>query len=353
MKAHLVKREGVCPADLIGRILCHDLAPGGPATKAGLRKGHRVLEEDVPVLLRQEWEDLHLVELDEGDLTEEEAGVRLARAIAGAGVIFTERPHGKWELIAAHRGLLKIQVDCLRRLNALHGIAVYTLFSDQVVSEAETVANAQIAPLAVACRVVEEAERIGKDAGELIRVLPFVCRRVGALVTERLDKQGVERFRATLTQKLRWFGCDHLLDFICLPDGPERIVKTIRAFLGSGTDLLLIGGGNALDPLDPLFQGLEAAGARLMRHGMPVHPGTLLWLASLSNMTIVGLPACGMFSHATLFDLLLPRLLAEGKIPSEDLADLGHGGILNKAMAFRFPPYRNSGQGKSEEEEAP
>lgn len=353
MKPHLVKREGVCPEDLIGRILCHDLAPGGPATKAGLRKGHRVLEEDVQVLLRQEWEELHLVELDEGDLTEEEAGVRLARAITGAGVTLKERPHGKWELIAAHRGLLKIQVEFLRRLNTLNGIAVYTLFSDQVVSEAETVANAQIAPLAVACRVVEEAERIGKDAGELIRVLPFACRRVGALVTERLDKQGVERFRTTLTQKLRWFGCAHLLDFICLPDEPERIAKTARAFAGSGTDLLLMAGGNALDPLDPLFQGLEAAGARLMRHGMPAHPGTLLWLASLGKMTIVGLPACGMFSHATLFDLLLPRLLAEGKIPSEDLADLGHGGILNKAMAFRFPPYGNSGQGKSEEEEAP
>lgn len=353
MKPHLVKREGVCPEDLIGRILCHDLAPGGPATKAGLRKGHRVLEEDVQVLLRQEWEELHLVELDEGDLTEEEAGVRLARAIAGAGVTLRERP--PWEM-GTDRGAPRPAENS----SGIPAAAEYsqwhrsvTLFSDQVVSEAEPVANAQIAPLAVACRVVEEGERIGKNAGELIRVLSFACRRVGALVTERLDKQGVERFRTTLTQKLRWFGCDHLLDFICLPDEPERIVKTIRAFLGSGTDLLLIGGGNAMDPLDTVFGALGATGARIERHGMPAHPGTLLWLASLSTMTIIGLPACGMFSHATLFDLLLPRLLAEGKIPSEDLADLGHGGILNKAMAFRFPPYRNSGQDKSEEEEAP
>jgi hypothetical protein len=47
-----------------------------------------------------------------------------------------------------------------------------------------------------------------------------------------------------------------------------------------------------------------------------------------------------MFSQATLFDLLLPRMLAGETIGPAELAALGHGGLLSREMAFRFPPYR-------------
>lgn len=344
MKPHLVKRDGVRPEDLIGRILCHDLVREGPAAKAGFRKGHCVQEDEVPLLLRQEWDELHLLELGEEDLAEEEAGQRLGQAIAGPGVVVEQRPHGRAELVAAHKGLLKVQVAPLRQLNALEGMAVYTLFTNQVVSSGETVANAQITPLAVARMTVKEAEQIARKADGLVRVLPFTRWRIGAILTGRVNERDEERFRSTLTEKLRWFGCDELLDIVHLSDDPDQIRKTVQAFLGSDTNLLLIGGGNAMDPLDPVFRALAAVGARMERHGMPTHPGMLLWIASLGSMRIIGLPACGMFSHATLFDLLLPRLLAEGTISLEELTDFGHGGILNKAMAFRFPPYRVAGK---------
>jgi hypothetical protein len=340
MKPHLVKREGVRPEDLIGRVLCHDLARVGPASAAGLRKGHRVQENEIALLLRQEWDELHLLELGEEDLSEEEAGTRLSGAVAGPGVTVKKRPHGKVELIAAHKGLLKVEAAALRRLNGLEGMAVYTLFTNQVVSVGETVANAQITPLAVVRSTVKEAVQIARRAGGLVRVLPFSRWRVGAILTGRVNERDEARFRVTLGEKLRWFGCDDLLDVVHLSDDPDQMRKTVQAFHGSGTHLLLIGGGNAMDPLDPVFRGLAAAGVRMERHGMPSHPGTLLWIASLGGMTIIGLPACGMFSHATLFDLLLPRYLAEGTISLDELADFGHGGLLNRTMAFRFPPYQ-------------
>lgn len=351
MKSHLVKRHDVRPEDLIGRILCHDLVREGPAAKAGLRKGHRVQEDEVPLLLRQEWDELHLLELGDEDCSEREVGRVLGRAVAGAGVMVKERPHGKAELLAQHEGLLKVQVAALRRLNALEGMAVYTLFTNQVVSAGETVAYVQITPLAVARRTLREAEQIARKASGLLRVLPFTPWRIGAILTGRVNERDEERFRSTLMEKLRWFGCEELLDVTHLSDDPDQIRKTVQAFLGSGTNLLLIGGGNAMDPLDPVFRALAAVGARMMRHGMPAHPGTLLWIATLGSMTMIGLPACGMFSHVTLFDLLLPRFLAEGKISLDELADFGHGGILNKAMAFRFPPYRACKPAGSEEEE--
>jgi hypothetical protein len=352
MKPHLVKREGVRPEDLIGKVLCHDLTRARPASAAGLRKGHRVQETEIALLLRQAWDELHLLELGKEDLSEEEAGTCLAGAVGGSGVTVKKRPHGKVELIAAHKGLLKVEVAALRRLNGLEGMAVYTLFTNQVVACGETIANAQITPLAVVRSTVKEAVQIARRVGGLVRVLPFSRWRVGAILTGRVNERDEARFRATLGEKLRWFGCDDLLDVVHLSDDPDQMRKTIQAFHGSGTQLLLIGGGNAMDPLDPVFQGIGAAGARVERHGMPSHPGTLLWIASLGSMTIIGLPACGMFSHVTVFDLLLPRLLAEGTMSLDELADYGHGGLLNRAMAFRFPPYQVS-QLVGSEEEAP
>jgi hypothetical protein len=47
-----------------------------------------------------------------------------------------------------------------------------------------------------------------------------------------------------------------------------------------------------------------------------------------------------MFSQATTFALVLPRLLVGDVIDNRELAALGHGGLLSRDMAYRFPPYR-------------
>jgi hypothetical protein len=73
---------------------------------------------------------------------------------------------------------------------------------------------------------------------------------------------------------------------------------------------------------------------------VPAHPGSLLWVAALGPLPVLGMPSCGMFSQATMFDLVLPRLLAGEPVGAGELAAFGHGGLLNRDMAFRFPPYR-------------
>ena len=55
------------------------------------------------------------------------------------------------------------------------------------------------------------------------------------------------------------------------------------------------------------------------------------------------MPACGMFSQATTFDLVLPRILAGLPTGAAEIAALGHGGLLSRDSAYRFPPYRKTG----------
>jgi len=102
---------------------------------------------------------------------------------------------------------------------------------------------------------------------------------------------------------------------------------------------LLTAGANATDPLDPTLVALERLGARTEKQGAPAHPGSAVWLAYLRDTPIFGVAACGMFSRATVLDLILPRLFTGARVTADDFNRLGHGGLLSKDMAFRFPAY--------------
>ncbi|SRR5579884_115626 len=336
MKAILVRREALRPERLVYQRLCHDLSDS--EGKILFRKGAPILEGDLPALLAAPWETLHLVQLEPGDLDEIAAGERLARAIAGTGVVVQAGAHGKQTLRAAYKGVLEIDVAALQEINTLPGIAVYTLLTDQVVCAGEVIAYAQITPLALPDKTIEAVERSTRPAGCLLSVAPFSPRSVAVLLSERSDPSARERFLAALKTKFDWFGCS-VQRIVDLPPDPEVIRVSIVDAVASGATLILITGSNAMDPLDPFLLALERAGARMERIGIPAHPGTLLWLAGYKGVPLIGLPRCGLFSQTTVFDLILPKILAHGKIELEEIAGLGHGGILNRDMMFRFPPY--------------
>src|SRR5581483_2998081 len=112
-------------------------------------------------------------------------------------------------------------------------------------------------------------------------------------------------------------------------------------------EVIVLAGTKAMDPLDPAFLALDRLGVRLERYGVPAHPGSLFWIARYRDIPLLGMPSCGLFSQATVFDLVLPRVLAGERVGREELARLGHGGLLGRDVAFRFPRYRaTSGRGK-------
>lgn len=104
-------------------------------------------------------------------------------------------------------------------------------------------------------------------------------------------------------------------------------------------DLVLTAGSASTDPGDAFFVAIDALGGRVVRHGVPAHPGSMLWLARVGHTAILGLPTCGAYSRATAADLLLPRLLSGEPASEKTVAKLGHGGILTRSQRFRFPRY--------------
>jgi len=305
MKAFAIHR-GEPHENLAGKILCHDVRPA-------FRKGHLLRAEDIPVLIAASWSELHLIEPGPGDVAQKEAGEHLARILASAGLQIAPAGH-RHVLRAERNGLVKIDTEALLRLNTIAGVAVFTLMHDTVASAGQTVAEAQITPLVIERSKLEEAAQ----EKEVVRILDFVPRDV--VILKRDD-----RVLRALTEKLQWFGCN-VREVITLPGDAQSIREAIER---RPATLIIIQGSNALDPLDPVFVALDAT---MQKVGMPVHPGTLLWIASRKTATIIGLPSCGLGQQITAFDLVIPKLLAEGTISNEDLAKLGHGGILNRQL---------------------
>lgn len=339
MRALAVSRNGATLADLEGRIACHDVRDAGG--KIAVEKGQTLDGEAAGRLLSLAWDEVHLLELEPGDLHEEPAGARLSAAAAGPGVEVKGYAGGQWTLVAAWRGLLRARMDALEAVNALPGMSVFTLYDLQPVEAGETVAKAKITPLAMPEALMKQAEERAWAAGGLLTVKAFAPRVLGAVTRENLEAGQRQRFESSLTGKVDWFG-SRLLPVRYAAAAPASVATELEALLAEGAEILIAAGAGSLDPLDPIFAGLRLAGGRMERHGAPAHPGSLLWLAELRGRPVLGMPACGMFSQATTFDLILPRILAGEHVDNAVMAALGHGGLLSRDSAYRFPPYRKS-----------
>jgi hypothetical protein len=345
MKAIAQRRETASLDLLVDRVLCHDVRDA--AGKVAASKGARIDEGIARTLLAVPWEEIHLLALEPGDVHEEEAGRRLAAAVAGAGTEVRAYAGGQWTLTATRRGLLRIRTAALTEVNAQQGMSVFTLFDGQPVEPGEAVAKAKVTPLAIAETTVQAVETAA-TAGDVIVVAGFRPAAIGAVARESLDARQRARFESALRQKIDWLG-GRLLPLRFAGTSDRSVADELRALRTEGAEVLIVAGASALDPLDPVFGGLTLLGATMERHGVPAHPGSLLWLARWDGAPVLGMPTCGMFSQATTFDLVLPRLLAGESIGNRELAGLGHGGLLSREMAYRFPPYRaNAARGELE-----
>lgn len=337
MRAISLDKAGLTAAEIDRRILAHDVEVGG---RIALRKGQLLSASDLTVLRSIDGNRLHVLALDPGDLPEGEAALRLARAVAGAHVAVKGPVEGRYNVVADARGVARIDVLALNAINELDDVSIFTIFDGQVIRPGDVLAGVKVTPLVSSEAAVRAAEELAREAGAIVRVAAFQSLPVGVVIREALDPRERNRVVARLREKITWFGSE-LIAVSQVADDPAAVAAACREQLGAGARLLLATGGSALDPLDTMLQALELLDARIEKFGAPAHPGSLFWLAyvGVPEAPIFGVASCGMFSKATAVDLLLPPVFAGERLDRRAIGALGQGGLLNKQMAFRFPPY--------------
>ena len=326
------------PARLVGAILSRDVTVGGTRWT----KGRRLTSDDLAALAAADPGDPVSVLVPEaGELHEDDAALRLAAAVAGPGLSQRGPVQSRVDLIADAAGVLNVRVAELERLNRIDPLEVFTAFDGQVVEPGDLVASVKVAPHLVDAATVDEGARLaGFGSHPLVWVAPFVPSRVGVIVKESVRGTARERFEASVHAKIEGLGSRiEAIEYV--EDDAEAVEAAMAGFVrrADPLELILTAGAASTDPLDACFVAITALGGRLVRRGVPAHPGSMLWLARIGGTAILGLPTCGAYSKATAADLLLPRLLSGDGPTEKTVAKLGHGGILTRSQRFRFPAY--------------
>jgi hypothetical protein len=326
------------PATLAGSVLARDLRIGGERWS----KGRRLSGDDLLAIAAADPGPPVTVLIPEGgELHEDDAAVRLARAVAGPNLEVRGPNESRLDLVATRDGVVSVEIADLERINRLDPLEVFTVYDGQVVQRGDLVASVKVAPHLVDASVIEAGARIaGFGSHPLVSVTPFAARRVGVVVKESVRGTARDRFEASVRAKIEGLGST-IIDMVYVQDDPDAVESAVGRFTrGADTaDLILTAGSASTDPSDAFFLAIDALGGRVVRHGVPSHPGSMLWLARVGGTSILGLPTCGAYSKATAADLLLPRLLAGEPASERTVARMGHGGILTRSMRFRFPAY--------------
>jgi molybdenum cofactor synthesis domain-containing protein len=326
----------------VGKVLAHDITEIRPGEFKGpaFRKGDIVREEDLDHLRKLGKEHLFVLHIGPGEVHEDEAAIKLAKALSGGqGVVFDDKPsEGKIALKSAYKGLLKVDVQALTAFNLVSDVTCSSRHNNVLVYGGETIAATRAIPLIIDKTSLNKAVKKAEDAGGIFSVKKLSQPETGLIITgnEVFNGRIEDKFAPLIRKKLKFFGCQ-LKKTIITPDDKNEIIQGIRQFLEKGLRLILVAGGMSVDPDDVSRMAIEEAGAKDIVYGTPVLPGAMFLYGRLGDIPVLGLPACILYYNATVFDLILPRVLAGESITRRDLAAMAHGGLCLNCDQCMYP----------------
>lgn len=335
--------------EAVGHILCHDITQIIKDEKKGVlfSKGHIVKEEDIPLLLSVGKEHLFVWEKQEGILHENEGAKILYDLCAGSHMHGTPVKEGKIELIAEEDGVLKIRRNQLLAVNSLGEMMIACRHGDFPVKKGDKLAGTRIIPLVIEEEKMKKAiETVGEEP--IFSILPYHEKKVGIVTTGSEIKKGLitDTFTPVLKEKLEEYPVQ-VLGQTTPGDEKAQITADILKFVEQGADMVICTGGMSVDPDDRTPGGIRDTGARIVTYGAPVLPGAMLLLAYYEKdgrqIPIMGLPGCVMYAKRTVFDLVLPRIMADDEIFADEIFAYGEGGFCLNCEVCTFP---NCGFGK-------
>ena len=116
-----------------------------------------------------------------------------------------------------------------------------------------------------------------------------------------------------------------IIDHVTWNDDDTKVTASILDMIKKGADIVVCTGGMSVDPDDKTPLAIKNTGADIVSYGAPVLPGAMFMLAYYQvtegenprTVAIMGLPGCVMYAKRTIFDLVLPRVMADDQVTAE------------------------------------
>jgi molybdenum cofactor synthesis domain-containing protein len=326
--------------DAVGHVLCHDITRiiKDVCKDTPFRKGHIITKEDVPVLLSLGKDNIYVWEKTENMLHENEAAEILKNICINENMHPTDVREGKIELIADCDGLFTIDTKRLEEINSIDQIMIASRHNNFPVKKGDKLLGTRVIPLVIEKEKMDLAK---EKAGitPLCTLHPYKKMKAGIVTTGNEVFYGriKDTFTPVIESKISAYGFE-LSGHITVNDDAEKIQNAVLELKNGGVEIIFCTGGMSVDPDDLTPLAIKNTGAKIVTYGAPVLPGAMFLLAYFDDGTpVMGLPGCVMYSKATVFDLILPRVAAGIKVTKKDIIKLGNGGLCLGCAQCRYP----------------
>ncbi len=321
-----------------GSIAAHTLRL--PATT--IKKGTILTAGDIADLAAAGVSEVVAARAEPGDLLEDQAAERLAKAVTGGNLAGRGAKTGRVNLYAELAGVVVLDRDRIDRLNRLDpALTIATLPPFAPVAASEMVATIKIIPFAAPVAAIEAAEELCR-ADKPLRVEPFRLKQVGMIATvmPKIRSNVLNKTRRVLDERLDPAGAA-VSQEIRIPHEAAAVAAALRQLAAGPSEMFIVFGASAVtDPADVIPAGIEQAGGKVFQVGIPVDPGNLLVLGELDARPVIGAPGCARSPRENGFDWVLQRLLAGLPVTRSDLTAMGVGGLLKEIASRKEPRER-------------
>lgn len=322
-----MKAQTVDVRESMGRILCCTIFRQGG--KKLLAKGHVLSEEDIRLLANEGMEQVWVTQLEEGEVSEDDAVMQVAREMACGCVEIRLAAGGRANLIATEDCCVLIDDELLKQINCTASIVISTMLNFSYAKAGQRICTVKSAPFAVAQPQLEAVISILRERGPILQARPIRSPSVAVLYSDPQNgERGRQLFEAIMRQRLERFGtCPSFA--LAATEDEAAVARALTHLLKAKPTGILIASTTApAGPDDVIGRSMAKIGCHLERFLAPVEPGNLFLLGYKEDVPIISAPGCFRSAKPNVVDMVLPPVLARYRVSGWEIACLGHGGLL-------------------------
>jgi molybdenum cofactor cytidylyltransferase len=322
-----MKAQTVDTQQSTGRVLFSPIfRPGG---KKLLAKGHILRDEDIRVLQSEGLDQIWVAELEEGEISEDEAVCGIAAEMACGCYEIQIAPGGRANLVATERCCVLVDEELLRQVNCTSSVVIATVLNFSIAMPGQRIATIKSAPFAVTRSDYDGLVRMLRERGPSMQARPVLGGTVAVLYSDPLNGDRARvLFEPVLRQKLERFGV-HSHSMLSVLETEDQVARGLQHLLRTKPSCILVASTTApAGPEDVIGLAMSRIGCTIERFLAPVEPGNLLLMSYKDDIPLLAAPGCFRSLKPNVVDLMLPPLLAQYRVSTWEVACLGHGGLL-------------------------
>jgi molybdenum cofactor cytidylyltransferase len=310
-----------------GRLLSNLVFQSGG--KKLLARGHQISEEDIRLLGTAGHKQVWVAVLDDSEVAEEEAALRIATEAACGAMEIRISAGGRANLFATEECCLLLDEALLREVNLTGCVTIATTPNLAYAVAGQRLASVKTAPFAVSKKDLDEVLRLVTTKGPILQARPIRNATVGVLYSDPLQGERARRlFEGIMKTRLERLATSAAFVLTAKED-EVSVARSLDHLLRARPTVVLIASTTApAGPEDIVGCAMKRVGCRIERFLAPVEPGNLLLLSYAGEIPVVAAPGCFRSPKLNVVDMILPPLLARYPLSAAEISSLGHGGLL-------------------------